>query len=152
MKEKIKAEIERLRKNLPWGGSAAQLSFECNCKNEAYTEIEKFVNSLPEEPVSDNLEKAAVEAFKQIVDSDKNNFLEVFKAGAKWQKEKSDKAMDIADIAYFKSCEKIRQQIINKALEWLKFNLQDYAGFDDKRNQVPFDKDVFEDFRKAMEE
>ena len=38
-------------------------------------------------PVSEDLEKAAVEAFKQIVDSDKNNFLEIFKAGAKWQKE-----------------------------------------------------------------
>lgn len=50
--EKIKAEIERLRKNLPWGGSAAQLSMECNCKNEAYTEIEKFIDSLPEKPVS----------------------------------------------------------------------------------------------------
>lgn len=39
-----------------------------------------------EEPVSEDLEKAAVEAFKQIVDSGKNNFLEIFKAGAKWQK------------------------------------------------------------------
>lgn len=43
-----------------------------------------------EEPVSDDLEKAAVEAFKQIVDSDKNNFLEIFKAGAKWQKTKDE--------------------------------------------------------------
>ena len=44
-------------------------------------------DSLTQESVNEELEKAAVEAFKQIVDSDKNNFLEIFKAGAKWQKE-----------------------------------------------------------------
>lgn len=44
------------------------------------------------------------------------------------------------------------EQAIKDALEWLKFNLQYYAGFDDRKNQVPFDKDVFEDFKKAMSE
>lgn len=48
--------------------------------------LKKNKNYMQEEPVSDDLEKAAVEAFKQIVDSDKNNFLEIFKAGAKWKK------------------------------------------------------------------
>ena len=43
-----------------------------------------------------------------------------------------------------------REEIINKACEWLKFNLQDYAGEDSCRNSVPFDKDVFDDFREAM--
>ena len=43
------------------------------------------------ELASEDLEKAAVEAFKQIVDSDKNNFLEIFKAGAKWQAEQFEK-------------------------------------------------------------
>ena len=39
-----------------------------------------------EQPTIDDreLEKAAVEAFKHIVDSGKNSFLEIFKAGAKW--------------------------------------------------------------------
>ena len=41
---------------------------------------------------------------------------------------------------------------IKKACEWLKFNLQDYADEDSCRNSVPFDKDVFEAFRKAMKE
>ena len=58
-KEKIKAEIERLRKNLPWGGSAAQLSMECNCKNEAkangYTsDIEDYEQMFPELKESDD--------------------------------------------------------------------------------------------------
>lgn len=47
----------------------------------------QYLWELAKQPASDNLEKAAVEAFKQIVDSDKNSFLEIFKAGANWQKE-----------------------------------------------------------------
>lgn len=53
----------------------------------AFEEVIELIDSLPEEPVSEDLEEAAVKAFKQIVDSDKNNFLEIFKACAKWQKE-----------------------------------------------------------------
>jgi hypothetical protein len=53
----------------------------------------EYRNSLQEEPVSENLEKAAVEAFKQIVDSDKNSFLEIFKAGANWKKEQIEEAL-----------------------------------------------------------
>ena len=54
--------------------------------------IDDIINiTNKEEPVNDELEKAAVEAFKQIVDSDKNNFLEIFKAGAKWQTEQFEK-------------------------------------------------------------
>ena len=54
--------------------------------------IDDIINiTKKEEPVNDELEKAAVEAFKQIVDSDKNNFLEIFKAGAKWQTEQFEK-------------------------------------------------------------
>ena len=41
---------------------------------------------------------------------------------------------------------------IEKACKWLEDKLYDYAGEDDKRNIVPFDSSVFEDFRKAMEE
>ena len=100
MKEKILAEIERLRKNLPWGGSASQLSMECDCKNEAYAEIEKFIKSLPEEPVSEDLKEAAINASfedmkdRQIMEdsNEKRNlysriFRRGFKAGAQWQRE-----------------------------------------------------------------
>ena len=41
---------------------------------------------------------------------------------------------------------------IEKACEWLKSNLYNYAGEDDKRNIVPFDNAIFHDFKKAMEE
>jgi hypothetical protein len=39
---------------------------------------------------------------------------------------------------------------IEKACEWLKSNLYDYAGEDDKRNIVPFDSSIFEDFKNYM--
>lgn len=60
----------------------------------------EYRNSLQEEPVSEGLEKAAVEAFKQIVDSNKNNFLEIFKAGAKWQLAKI-KSITLDDLGEF---------------------------------------------------
>ena len=59
--EKIKAEIERLKKSLPWGSCASQLSMECNCKNEAYNEVLSYIDSLEEEPVSNDLEEAAMQ-------------------------------------------------------------------------------------------
>lgn len=76
------------------GGEYSRLQEDGIDSNEYYriiTErvisiLKKNKNYMQEEPVSEDLEKAAVEAFKQIVDSDNNNFLEIFKAGAKWKK------------------------------------------------------------------
>lgn len=48
-------------------------------------ELLSFIDSMQEEPVSEGLEEAAIESFKQIVDSDKNSFFEIFKAGVKWK-------------------------------------------------------------------
>ena len=53
--------------------------------------VQRAGKGWKEEPVSKDLEKAAVEAFKQIVDTDKNNFLEIFKAGAKWKEQQIKK-------------------------------------------------------------
>ena len=97
-KQKIRTEVERriksLETNIGYGiGVDSQI--------DAYESLLSFIDSLPEEKlsnverigkdyeewsVSEDLEEAAVEAFKKIVDSDKNNFLEIFNAGAKWQR------------------------------------------------------------------
>lgn len=50
-------------------------------------ELGKYNKEEQDTTVSEDLEKAAVEAFKHIVDSDKNSFLEIFKAGAEWKEE-----------------------------------------------------------------
>lgn len=42
------------------------------------------------------------------------------------------------------------EAFIEKACKWLEDNLYDYAGEDDKRNIVPFDKSIFEDFKNYM--
>jgi len=78
------AEIERLK--------------DCASPIVVCDTLLSLIDSMQEEPISEDLEKAAVEAFKQIVDSDKNNFLEIFKAGAKWQKEYLWKPADGNDL------------------------------------------------------
>lgn len=81
--EKIQAEIKRELQSL----TNANTDFALG-RYTALNNILSFIGIIKEEPVSDeSLEKAAVAAFKQIVDSDKNNFLEIFKAGAQWQEE-----------------------------------------------------------------
>ena len=83
--QKIRKEFKRLREQLQNKVEESDfISVEVFIINYFLT----FIDSLQEEPVSEGLEKAAVEAFKNIVDSDKNSFLEIFKAGAEWQKNK----------------------------------------------------------------
>ena len=86
--EKIKAEIERLKKSLSWGSCASQLSMECNCKNEAYNEVLSYINSLEEEPVSNDLEEAAKNYEEDAIFYAARRISDFFKAGAEWQKEK----------------------------------------------------------------
>ena len=95
--KQIKAEIERLYKEAkeePYTG-------RMEGRLEALDKLDAFIDSLEEEPVSEDLEKAAVEAFKHIVDSDKNNFYEIFKAGANWQKEQMLKDAVNGEVGYW---------------------------------------------------
>lgn len=88
--EQIKAEIKRkyksyekiLNENInPF------LSFSLVSRIEECKSVLSFIDSL-EEPISEDLEQAAVEAFKKIVDDGDNSFLNIFKAGAQWRREK----------------------------------------------------------------
>lgn len=98
--EKIKAEIKRLKnKNAEWReriNSEDGYSYEsdvCCGYDEAIEDLESFINSLPEEKPSEDLEEAA----RNYTDSKswaKENYLtpyirESFIAGAEWQ-EKQD--------------------------------------------------------------
>ena len=99
-KTKILAEIERLKMNWRLGMSA-----EAKYRVEAYTELIDFINSIPEEPVSEDLQEAAwfyadkkacldKSIFTQKEINEKRSKLEynwedirtAFKAGAQWQK------------------------------------------------------------------
>ena len=49
MKEKLKAEIERLKARLVRGACAAQIEMETNCKEEAYNEVLAILDSLEDD-------------------------------------------------------------------------------------------------------
>ena len=103
--EQIRTEIERLYKEAkeePYTG-------RMEGRLEALDKLDAFIDSLEEEPVSEDLEQAAVEAFKHIVDSDKNNFYEIFKAGANWQKEQMMK--DAVDAYILQSFNPVTESI-----------------------------------------
>ena len=76
----------------------------------------KVIIKKGEEPVSNDLEKAAIEAFKQIVDSDKNSFLEIFKADAQWGKEQTEIQIKAQSIALPHGCPK--KELVSKDLEY----------------------------------
>ena len=85
---KVKAEVVRMHNLLPVMDGD---NISVNYADRICTTLEMYIDSLQEGSVSEDLEKAAIEAFKQIVDTDKNNFLEIFKAGAQWQREQEIK-------------------------------------------------------------
>lgn len=114
-KEKIIAKIERLKEiGCPLQkGSDYQHGYD-----EFYTQIKTFINSLPTEQPSEDLEKAATALTNEIVgelnlgdytdhsghNAHWHSFKEGVVAGAQWQKEK----------------------IINKASQWLNENVVEY--------------------------
>ena len=80
MKQKILAEIERLINDL---GEQRDINLE---------DLRDFINSLPEEPVSEDLEEAAKEHAVERFRTTRDEFLAEkckwsFKAGAQWQKQ-----------------------------------------------------------------
>lgn len=153
--EKIKAEIERLKKSLPWGSCASQISMECNCKNEAYNEVLSYINSLEEEPVSNDLEEAAhsyVDTTIEHFDSEGNPCCyPAFIAGAQWQKEQDQSTIELAeDHAMLAGMEKMKEEMIDKFFKWLAKHWREYVWLTDN-NVIHFGHWEY-DFKKAMEE
>ena len=104
-KEKIKAEIERRIKAMKDNFATN----EASKSKHAYTlrmidhqELLSFINSLPEEPVSEDLEEAAnfyADTHTEWFDANNNPHVSpAFKAGAKWQKENLWKPADGDDL------------------------------------------------------
>ena len=116
--QKIREGIEKLKSRLIRGACASQLAMETRCKEEAYNEVLAMLDLLQEEPVSDKeLEQAAVEVFKEIVDDGRNSFLEIFKAGAEWQKEQDQSTIELAeDHAMLAGMEKMKEQMMKEAI------------------------------------
>lgn len=56
--QKIREEVEKLKDQLVRGACASQKMMETNCKEEAYNEMLPILDSLQEEPVSEEFEEA----------------------------------------------------------------------------------------------
>ena len=108
-KEKILAEIERrLQDSL----SLKIDSDYYNAQVIAYEELLDFINSLPEEPVSEDFEQALAKEWQSYIDrgaatvdalednTQELTFAKGFYRGAKWQKIKLEKLKKLADAMY----------------------------------------------------
>ena len=65
IKDQIRAEIKRLKRQLIRGACSAQIEMETNCKDEAYNEVLAKLDTLKEQPVE--LEKEIKETFDKDI-------------------------------------------------------------------------------------
>ena len=147
--EKIKAEIERLKQQfMSQADNFHSLGMEekenhCAILASHLAALIRYIDSLEEDPVSNDLEEAARKAatWHSRVEGEKffPNDYQKFIAGAQWQKQQDQSTIELAeDHAYLAGQEKI----IAKACDWLLKN-DSYA----KPTEV-----LVRDFKKAMEE
>lgn len=87
--ECLKKVRERLKKAR--SGRSADFSYYQGMVTGIEKALEIF-GMMQDPSLPSGVDEAAVEAFKELVDSDKNNFLEIFKAGAKWATEQGETA------------------------------------------------------------
>ena len=131
--EKIKVEIDRLKNELIQEAEKGYKSEFDEGRISAFEDMIVYINSLEEEPISNDLEEAAhsyVDTTIEWFDSEGNPCCyPAFIAGAQWQK----------------------KQLIDKACEWLKSYRQDTP---DGTGYIPgiINDETIEEFKHAMEE
>ena len=93
-KEKFRKEVEKLKSNLIYGACSSQIAMETMCKEEAYNEVLAILDTLQEEPVSEDLEEDINKEWRcYSKDNDaacinKFSFILIARHFANWQKEK----------------------------------------------------------------
>lgn len=83
-------------------------------------DILRYIDSLQEEHVSEDLEEASVEWFNSVkYKSDLSGTpINAFKAGAQWQEKQDQSIIELAeDHAMFAGMEKMKEQMMAKAVE-----------------------------------
>lgn len=108
-----------------------------------------------QQPVSEDLEEAvnAYIGYAPEVDESSSTYgkRQAFKAGAKWQENKDQKSMEIMDEVYFKSCDMIRKQMIDKACKYLQDHREEVETEDNGISGWISDEFI-EKFSKYLEE
>ena len=129
--QKIREEVERLRslhqiKYQQLDADNSMSLVECGKRNLC-NELLSFIDSLQEEPVSEELDEAIEKSFVYH-DSRGDDFrsdkqIEIayrqgFETGAKWQKEKDQKTIELAeDHAMLTGMNKMKEQMMKDATE-----------------------------------
>ncbi len=101
--QKIREDVERLKSQLLRGACSSQIAIETRCKEEAYNEVLAILDTMQEEPVSEELLKASMEFAKHFGEWD--YAMPCFQAGANWREEQMmAKAVD-GVVHHFDGCE-----------------------------------------------
>lgn len=124
--ERIKAEVERRLSDCGYAMGSENSPIIAKILYESYRSLLLFINSLEEEPASNDLEEAANSCssciyLEEVLSDDdkevlKERLVNTFKAGAQWQQQKTDKDMIEALRTEY---EKGRADVIEKTLKWL---------------------------------
>lgn len=100
--------------------------------------------------------KAALEYYNEHHQDNDIDLTDAFEAGAKWADENSNSNGEELLYVAQKTAERVKKEVINKACEWLKENidLYSYNAFSSKSGYTEITlTDVFETaFKQAMEE
>ena len=122
--QKIREEVERLKE---WNNNVRNSTRHMTLQEEdfnrgkhsSYLEILNFIDSLQEEPVSEELEKVSeayvlddyIKPWRELVK-------EAFKAGAKWQKSQDQSTIELAeDHAMLAGMEKMKEEMMMDAID-----------------------------------
>ena len=101
--QKIREEVEKLKSQLLRGACASQIAMETRCKEEAYNEVLAILDTMQEEPVSEDFEDALAREWQgyndrgaATVDAFEDNtqelaFAKGFYLGAKWKEHQFEK-------------------------------------------------------------
>lgn len=165
--EKIKAYLERRIAEIRDISQGYIADKQMSTEYLLLHELLSFIDSLEEEPVSNDLEEACDEYYNETWDEHGGKAMVVdgchdiwfpsqatddfFKAGAQWQKQQDQLTIELAeDHAMLAGMEKMRQEMIDKVCKWLVKHWREYVWLTD--NDVIHFGHWEHDFKKAMEE
>ena len=101
---KLIEKIEELKSSLIHGACSSQVAMEVRCKEEAYDEVRAIIDSMQEEPVSKDYEKALNSEAVTFLQKQQvvPNFyacmiIDAVKHGAKWQKQRDNIPQELID-------------------------------------------------------
>lgn len=146
-KERILAKIQSLLNDTNYD----PFTDEVFGRSQVLKELKSYIDSLQEEPLSEELENNAIQyAGKHApYDDAMDEVKEAFKAGAKWQKQQDKETIEIAeDHAMFAGMEKMREQMMKDAIDGEIFDIF-YQDGDCLEIHTKIPEDKFQDGDKV---